>query len=178
MDGSAKRIQKAALGTPEDHFLILLAHNGPTGLGSGLNDICGKDWDLEGGDHGDQDLASAISLLKENNQISIPLVVFGHMHKELTHGNEFRKMIVVGTDNTIYLNGAIVPRVKSFGDDDDKRNLDDECPLSSSEAKGTARAFTLVELSKGRVTRVAESWVSVVGDRTTLKEEHILFEGN
>jgi hypothetical protein len=31
MDGSAKRIQKAALGAPEDHFLILLAHNGPTG---------------------------------------------------------------------------------------------------------------------------------------------------
>lgn len=31
MDGSAKRIHKAALGTPEDHFLILLAHNGPTG---------------------------------------------------------------------------------------------------------------------------------------------------
>jgi len=31
MDESAKRIQKAALGTPDDHFLILLAHNGPTG---------------------------------------------------------------------------------------------------------------------------------------------------
>lgn len=31
MDGSAKRIYKAALGTPEDHFLILLAHNGPKG---------------------------------------------------------------------------------------------------------------------------------------------------
>lgn len=31
MDESAKRIQKAALGTPENHFLILLAHNGPTG---------------------------------------------------------------------------------------------------------------------------------------------------
>ena len=31
MDGSARRIQKAALGTPENHFLILLAHNGPTG---------------------------------------------------------------------------------------------------------------------------------------------------
>jgi hypothetical protein len=83
MDGSAKRIQKAALGAPEDHFLILLAHNGPTGstqnlfsfsssaslsceipkwflnflyvgLGSDLNDICGKDWELDGsGDHGD-----------------------------------------------------------------------------------------------------------------------------
>ncbi|GAU31485.1 hypothetical protein TSUD_332600 [Trifolium subterraneum] len=177
MDGSAKKIQKAALGTPEDHFLILLAHNGPTGLGSGLNDICGKDWELDGGDHGDPDLECAISLLKENNQISIPLVVFGHMHKELAHDNGFRKMIVVGTDNTIYLNGAIVPRVKSFGDDN-KRSLDDESSLSSPEAKGTARAFTLVELSKGRVTRVAESWVSVVEDKTTLKEEHILFEGN
>ena len=31
MDGSAKRIHKAALSTPEDHFLILLGHNGPTG---------------------------------------------------------------------------------------------------------------------------------------------------
>jgi uncharacterized protein (TIGR04168 family) len=54
MDQSAKRIQKAAIGTPEDHFLILLAHNVPTGLGSGSNDICGKDWELDGdGDHGD-----------------------------------------------------------------------------------------------------------------------------
>lgn len=32
MDGSAKRICKAALGAPEDHLVILLAHNGPTGL--------------------------------------------------------------------------------------------------------------------------------------------------
>jgi uncharacterized protein (TIGR04168 family) len=171
MDGSAKRIHKAALGTPADHFLVLLAHNGPTGLGSGLNDICGKDWDSDGGDHGDPDLESAISLLKENNKISIPLVVFGHMHKELANGNGFRKMIVVGTDNTIYLNGAIVPRVKNLDDD--------QSPISSAEAaKGTARAFTLVELSEGIVTRVAESWVSVVEDRTMLQEQHILFEGN
>ncbi|KAJ1379772.1 putative protein phosphatase DevT-like [Sesbania bispinosa] len=178
MDGSAKRIQKAALGTPEDHFLILLAHNGPTGLGSGLNDICGKDWEFEGdGDHGDPDLAHAISLLKENNQVSIPLVVFGHMHKELAYGNGFRKMIVVGADNTIYLNGAIVPRVKRLGDED-KRSLDDENALSSPEAKGTTRAFTLVEISEGKVAKVAESWISVVEDRTTLEEEHVLFEGS
>lgn len=32
MDGSAKRICKAALGAPEDHMVIILAHNGPTGL--------------------------------------------------------------------------------------------------------------------------------------------------
>ncbi|XP_024638735.1 uncharacterized protein [Medicago truncatula] len=178
MDQSAKRIQKAAIGTPEDHFLILLAHNGPTGLGSGSNDICGKDWELDGdGDHGDPDLAYAISLLKENNQVSIPLVVFGHMHKELAHAKGFRKMIVIGDDNVIYLNGAIVPRVKSLSDED-KRSLKVESPMSSLVAEGTARAFTLVELSEGRVTRVAESWVSVIEDRTTLKEEHILFEDN
>lgn len=120
------------------------------------------------------DLAHAISLLKENDQVSIPLVVFGHMHKELAYGNGFRKMIVVGPDNTIYLNGAIVPRVKRLNDED-KRSLDEESTLSSSEAKGTRRAFTLVEISEGRVAKIAESWVSVVEDRTTLEEEHILY---
>ena len=34
---------------------------------------------------------------------SPPLVVFGHMHKELAHGNGHTKMIVVGEDNTTYL---------------------------------------------------------------------------
>lgn len=175
-DGSAKKIQKASLGTPKDHFLILLAHNGPTGLGSSFNDICGKDWEYEvAGDHGDPDLAHAISLLKENNQVSIPLVVFGHMHKELAFGKGFRKMIVVGTDKTIYLNGAIVPRVKRLGEEDN-RSLDDESVVSSPKAKGTTRAFTLVEISEGKVSRVAESWVSVVEGRTMLEEEHVLFE--
>lgn len=31
MGGSAKRIRGAALRAPEDHSVILLAHNGPTG---------------------------------------------------------------------------------------------------------------------------------------------------
>lgn len=79
MDQSARRIYKAAVGTPEDHLVILLAHNGPTGLimchilkvkyivvilidqapnfgaglGSNIDDICGKDWVVGGGDYGD-----------------------------------------------------------------------------------------------------------------------------
>lgn len=32
MDESAKRIYKVALGTPDDHLVILLAHNGPSGI--------------------------------------------------------------------------------------------------------------------------------------------------
>ncbi|XP_040968896.1 uncharacterized protein [Gossypium hirsutum] len=169
MEGSAKRIYEAALGTPEDHLVILLAHNGSTGLGSELNDICGKDWVFGGGDHGDPDLAQAISHLKETTNVSIPLLVFGHMHKELAHGNGLRKMIVVGADDIIYLNGAIVPRVK---------RSTNETSLHASNSDGTYRAFTLVEILSGQVNKISESWVSVVGNETTLEEEHILFKSN
>ncbi|KAL5842037.1 hypothetical protein ACOSQ3_012640 [Xanthoceras sorbifolium] len=167
MDGSAKRIYNAARGTPEDHLVILLAHNGPTGLGSELNDICGKDWVFGGGDHGDPDLAQAISLLKETSKFPSPLVVFGHMHKELAHGNGLRKMIVVDdADNTIYLNGAIVPRVKSLVDEQGTPN----------KIIGTMRVFTTVEVMDGRVDKIAETWVTVIGDTTTLEKEHILYK--
>ncbi|KAJ4709629.1 Calcineurin-like metallo-phosphoesterase superfamily protein [Melia azedarach] len=179
MDGSAKRIYKAAMDTPEDHLAILLAHNGPTGLGSELNDICGKDWVIGAGDHGDPDLAQAISLLKDTTKVCIPLVVFGHMHKELAYGNGLRKMNVVGADNTIYLNGAIVPRVKRLTDEQGTENrsfVNSGTSLSTPESRGTMRAFTVVEILEGRVDKIAESWVSVVGDTTTLQEEHILFK--
>ncbi|XP_037493106.1 uncharacterized protein LOC105633485 isoform X2 [Jatropha curcas] len=166
MDGSAMRIYHTALGTPEDHLLILLAHNGPTGLGSNLNDICGKDWVFGGGDYGDPDLAQAISHLKEKTSLNIPLIVFGHMHKELAYGNGLRKMLVVGSDKTIYLNGAIVPRVKRISGDD----------RSSTDSRGTWRGFTLVEILEGTVDKIAETWVSVNGDITSIEEEHILFK--
>ncbi|XP_022731944.1 uncharacterized protein LOC111286307 isoform X2 [Durio zibethinus] len=180
MDGSAKRIYDAALGTPEDHLVILLAHNGPTGLGSELNDICGKDWVFGGGDHGDLDLAQAISHLKETTTFSIPLVVFGHMHKELAYGNGLRKMIVVGTDDIIYLNGAIVPRVKRPINEQTayRCSVDTETSLQASNSNGTKRAFTLVEILNGHVDKISESWVSVVGNETTLEEEYILFKSN
>ncbi|XP_034907748.1 uncharacterized protein [Populus alba] len=179
MDGSADRIYNAALGTPEDHMVILLAHNGPTGLGSNLNDICGKDWVFGGGDHGDPDLAQAISHLKETTKISIRLVVFGHMHKELAYGNGLRKMIVVGADKTIYLNGAIVPRVRRLvaGQGTDNTNfMNNETSVFSPGSRGTMRAFTLVEILEGRVDKIAETWVSVIEDETAIEEEHVLFQ--
>uniref|UniRef100_A0A803KUH9 Calcineurin-like phosphoesterase domain-containing protein n=1 Tax=Chenopodium quinoa TaxID=63459 RepID=A0A803KUH9_CHEQI len=99
MEESAHKIHMAASGTPEDHSIIFLSHNGPTGLGSGVDDMCGKDWE-GGGDNGDLDLAQAISLVKETSTNSIPLVVFGHMHKEMLDGGS-RKMVFVASDNTI-----------------------------------------------------------------------------
>lgn len=178
MDGSAKRIYKAAAGSPIDHLLIVLAHNGPTGLGSNMNDICGRDWVYGGGDHGDPDLAQAISEVKATTKHSIPLVVFGHMHKKLAYGGH-RKMINVGADNTIYLNGAIVPRVRKLNGDQGETSTS-KSEDGSSSGCATARGFTLVELVGGKVTKIAETWVSVTGegDCISLQEEHLLFESN
>ncbi|XP_058067569.1 uncharacterized protein LOC131216942 isoform X2 [Magnolia sinica] len=178
MVGSAKKIYEAALGIPDDHSIIFLAHNGPTGLGSQINDICGKDWVFGGGDHGDPDLAQALSDLKKSTRLSIPLVVFGHMHKELAYGNGLRKMIVVGADNTVYLNGAIVPRVKhSIGElgTSSRSYGNNEVPFQADGPHATLRAFTLIEMSDGRLEKITECWVSVSGDKVALEEENILF---
>jgi hypothetical protein len=89
------------------------------------------------------------------------MVVFGHMHKELAYRNGLRKMIVVGADNTIYLNGAIVPRVKRLidkQDTGDRSFMNIETPISAPpESSGTMRAFTTVEILDGRVDKIAES---------------------
>ena len=95
--------------------------------------------------------------------MSIKLVAFGHMHKQLTSGNGLRKMIVVEDDNIVYLNGAIVPRVKT---------------ISSNEqgvASGTLRAFTVADISNGNLEKITETWVSVIGDDIRVEEELVLF---
>lgn len=173
------------------------------GLGSKVSDICGRDWVFGGGDHGDPgrcfhaahyffyhhgfgtnlwyktttaDLAQAISDLQRNTQIPIPIVVFGHMHKELAYGNGIRKMIVVGTDSTVYLNGAIVPRVKmARGASSQGTEADKNQPQASEVKDGTLRAFTLVEMIEGRVAKISEIWLLVAGNETQVEEENILF---
>ncbi|KAL8497705.1 hypothetical protein ACS0TY_021146 [Phlomoides rotata] len=169
MNGSAKRIYEAAAGTPAAHSIIFLAHNGPAGLGSNANDICGRDWVSGAGDHGDPDLARTITQIKETTKLSIKLVVFGHMHKQLAYGKGLRKMIVVGDDNTVYLNGAIVPRVKTIS----KEQVSTSAVASDFE--GTLRAFTIVDILNGNLEKIAETWVSVIGDKVTLEDELLLF---
>lgn len=110
------------------------------------------------------DLALAISQLKETTKLSIKLVVFGHMHKELAYGNGLRKMMVVGDDSTVYLNGAIVPRVKAIGKEQG----------SGSESEGSLRAFTIVDISNGSLEKITETWVSVIGDEVNVEDELVL----
>lgn len=178
MEGSANKIFNAASGTPKDHSAVFLAHNGPTCLGSNINDICGRDWVYEGGDHGDPDLTRAISQLKETTQLSVPLVVFGHMHKQLARGKGLRKMIVVGEDDTVYLNGAIVPRIQRLGHEQATEyhsRTPGEGPVTMSPVEGTLRAFTIAEFLNKRLEKVSEVWVSVIGEETNLVDEKIMF---
>lgn len=44
MQESAERISSEILKQPEDNAVIVMAHNGPRGLGSRRHDPCGKDF--------------------------------------------------------------------------------------------------------------------------------------
>uniref|UniRef100_A0A0E0L8M5 Calcineurin-like phosphoesterase domain-containing protein n=1 Tax=Oryza punctata TaxID=4537 RepID=A0A0E0L8M5_ORYPU len=179
MAESAKKIYDAAANAPEEHAVILLAHNGPTGLGSRMDDICGRDWVAGGGDHGDPDLEQAISDLQRETGVSIPLVVFGHMHKSLAYGRGLRKMIAFGANRTIYLNGAVVPRVKHA-------QSSRKPAISTSEQIGleglgglmvpTSRAFTIIDLFEGAVEKISEVWVTVGDAGTELEQELVLYK--
>ncbi|XP_020576004.1 uncharacterized protein LOC110021733 [Phalaenopsis equestris] len=174
LEESKKKIINAALGAPDGHNLVFLAHNGPSGLGSKMDDICGKDWVSEGGDHGDSDLAKALLELR-NKRLPIPLVVFGHMHKGLAYGG-LRKMIVVGVDGTIYLNGAIVPRAKKLHGRAGSSRTNNESHTEVRNEDGSLRAFSVVDIENGRVERISETWVLVTSERTALEQENILFQ--
>jgi uncharacterized protein (TIGR04168 family) len=95
--------------------LILIGHNGPTGLGEAPEDICGKDWETLGGDYGDPDLAAAIEQIQAAGKW-LPLVTFGHMHHGLRHTKERLRQAFRQVDNgnggqMLYLNAARCPRI-------------------------------------------------------------------
>ncbi|MEN9208235.1 MAG: TIGR04168 family protein [Gloeomargarita sp. GMQP_bins_120] len=92
--------------------VILLNHNGPSGLGGEPCDPCGRDWAPVGGDFGDPDLAGALHMARSQG-ISIPLVVFGHMHRQLRGNLGQRRMVHQDEQGTVYFNAAVVPRIRN-----------------------------------------------------------------
>jgi|TARA_E500000178_G_scaffold61381_4_gene58063 uncharacterized protein (TIGR04168 family) len=141
---SAERIAAAALQAPPELPLVLLAHSGPSGLGSAANDPCGRDWKRPACDWGDQDLQEAIVRIRRHR--AVPLVVFGHMHHRLRHGAGERRSLHQDRQGTVYLNAACVPR-----------HLDDAdgAPL---------RHFSWVEMdSDGTVSLAAQRWYRADG---------------
>jgi uncharacterized protein (TIGR04168 family) len=108
LEDSAARITAAAFAADPALPLVLLAHCGPSGLGSDPGDPCGCDWKRPFCDWGDLDLALAIRQIRARRPV--PLVVFGHMHHALRRGQGERRSLVVDRQGTVYLNAAFVPR--------------------------------------------------------------------
>lgn len=120
-ESSADRIVKAALNAKHGD-LIILAHNGPTGLGDQPSDICGKDFtdrrtpgDTPGGDWGDRDLELALELI-QGWGLRVRAVVAGHMHHKLLHPRGAERTRFVRRGETLFVNCAVVPRIQKNED--------------------------------------------------------------
>ncbi len=108
LEESAEKIVLAAKKAHKDLPLIILAHSGPSGLGSEASSPCGRDWKRPYIDWGDKDLAIAIDKIRMHK---VPnLVVFGHTHHELKNNAGVRKTFARDQWGTAYLNTAAVPR--------------------------------------------------------------------
>ncbi|KEF42766.1 MAG: transcriptional regulator [Cyanobium sp. CACIAM 14] len=143
LQASAERISRAALAADPQLPLVLLAHSGPSGLGSQLDDPCGRDWKAPACDWGDQDLSLAIDQIRRRRPL--PLVVFGHMHHALRHRQGERRSFHRDAQGTAFLNTACVPR---HGVDRLGRAL---------------RHFSWVVFRDGRLHHVSHRWYGTDG---------------
>lgn len=108
LEQSVERIVAAAATVPTDQPLVLMAHCGPSGLGSDPSSPCGRDWKTPAVDWGDQDLALALDRISRTR---VPdLVIFGHMHHQLKRGSGLRTSLLRDRRGIVYLNAACVPR--------------------------------------------------------------------
>jgi len=134
--------------------IIFLGHNGPSGLGEQPEDICGRDWQPLGGDHGDPDFRDAIAQVRASGK-QIPLVTFGHMHHRLRHTQgRLRSAVAIAEAETIYLNAASVPRI-------------------IEPAGKRLHNFSLVYLQQGIVSQISLIWV---GEDFQIASEKILYQ--
>ena len=131
---------------------MLLAHSGPTGLGSDASSICGRDWKHPHIDWGDRDLAIAVETMRRRR--AADLVVFGHMHHSLRGGKGERLTFHRDRHGTAYVNAACVPR------------------SGSDEAGQTLIHFTWVEFEGRHLSLVSHRWFHPNG---TLAYEQTLF---
>ena len=144
LESSARRIVDAAQGARFQDLLIL-AHNGPTGLGERTRDIWGKDFGTHpGGDWGDQDLEIAIADLVSQG-FRVRCVVAGHMHDRLANPKGAARVRFVTKDDTFYVNPAVVPRLQV---------------MNSNEIWGH---FVRMQWLRGELLRVEEIWVDIHG---------------
>lgn len=125
--------------------LVILAHNGPLGLGELTTDPFGKDFGKPGGDWGDRDLALAIQRI-EGFGLRVRAVVAGHMHHKVAHPRGSERTRFVRRGDTLFLNAAYVPRVRTTASGDEWSH------------------FLRTHWRAGECLGVEEVWVDVHGD--------------
>lgn len=99
----------------EDHDgrdLLVLAHNGPTGLGDARDSMFGRDFHPAAGDWGDPDLGEALDHAAEAG-LPVRAVVAGHMHLRPKGGG--RRPMVGRRGDVVVVNAARVPRIDRAG---------------------------------------------------------------
>lgn len=134
--------------------IVILAHNGPTGLGSETTDIYGKDFGKPGGDWGDYDLALALQRI-EGYGLRVRAVIAGHMHHKLLHPRGAERKRFIKRGDTTFINCAVVPRVERGKNGEElsyfirMRWLDGECSSIEEvwvDTHGGEHSSTLVEV--------------------------------
>jgi uncharacterized protein (TIGR04168 family) len=145
--------------------LVLLAHNGPAGLGSAPRDPCGADFLPGGGDWGDPDTAAALEAVTAeaeggNHPVSaVPAaVLFGHMHRNLKGDPRPRDAVRFDDEErtrTVFLNAAVTPRRRILA----PGVVGGGGGAAAGDVPTTACHFLVVELESGVVTAAADVWV-------------------
>lgn len=145
---SARRMRELIDETSTES-LLFVAHNGPYGLGGEACDLWGRDFDLPGDapdDWGDSDLAQAIDYAKERGK-RVLAVIAGHMHRSPRRET---RPLALRRDGTLYVNAAVVPRIRSG--ETGQLHHHAELRLLSSESDGAICA------------EVQEHWVEAEGE--------------
>lgn len=158
---SADRIVGCALHEPEGHALVVVGHNGPSGLGSHCHDICGVDWMAGEGDHGDPDLEDAIRQVQLNER-HVALVLFGHMHHVLKGGRLRNMAAIAPHSGTVFLNCAQVPRIRGVSRGSDHDWTDRGGDGSGVPMATRARHFMVVDIRDGHVAEAEDVWLQVL----------------
>lgn len=118
MTDSVDRLCALIDAVPASQQILVLAHNGPTGLGSSRHSIFGCDFRHGDGDWGDPDLGEALQYASETGKRVLG-VVAGHMHHAVRGGGE-REWLVERYGIT-HVNAARVPRYR-VGDKSEERH--------------------------------------------------------
>ncbi|MCB9680974.1 MAG: metallophosphoesterase [Alphaproteobacteria bacterium] len=109
-DATARLTQLLTVDDPRP--VVVLAHNGPTGLGARRDAPFGRDFHRDEGDWGDPDLAAALDAARERGR-PVAAVVAGHMHHALAGGGE--RATWGRRHETLVVNCARVPRIGRDG---------------------------------------------------------------